>query len=110
VSLTVRYRLPKRRATGGPESRHVASGGPGTPVSPTRPKVSRLARQLALAYLVDRLVEDGTIKNLSDAARRIGICRARMTQITNLRWLPTAVQEGILGGRVVGGERGLRGE
>ena len=109
MSLTVRDRLPKRRADSGPGSPHIASSCPGSPVSLTRPKVSRLARQLALAYLVDRLIEDGTLKNLSDAARRIGICRARMTQIANLRWLPVKVQEGILDGTIEGSERDLRG-
>jgi len=109
VSLTVRYRLPKMRATGGPVSPHVASGGAGSPDSATRPKVSRLARQLALAYLVDRLIEDGMVKNLSDAARRLGICRARMTQIANLRWMAVARQERILDGTVDGGEMDLRG-
>ena len=100
MSLSVRYRLPRRTRTAdsGPGSPHVASGGTDLPDYPTRPKVSRLARQLALAYLVDRLIEEGTFKNLSDAAHRLGICRSRMTQITNLRLLPMAAQEGILGG------------
>ena len=111
MSLTVRYRLPRRTRTAdsGPVSPHVASGGAGSPVSSTRPKTTRLARQLALAYLVDRLIEAGTLKNLAEAARRLGICRSRMTQIANLRWLPTEVQEGILDGTIMNTERDLRG-
>ena len=48
------------------------------------PSVSRVARQLALAYHVERLIEDGVLKDYAEAARVLGITRARMTQVTNL--------------------------
>ena len=66
------------------------------------------ARQLALAYLVDRLVEEGVLKDYAEVARRLGVSRARITQISNLRWLPPKVQEGILAGEVMESERTLR--
>ena len=75
---------------------------------PTRPKATRLACQLALAYLVDRLVLDGAL-TYAATARRLGVSRARITQIANLRWLPLAVQERILSGEIDGTERNLRG-
>lgn len=42
----------------------MASSVPDSP----RSKATRLARQLALAYLVDRLVEDGTLRAYAEAA------------------------------------------
>lgn len=57
---------------------------------------SRIARQLALAYLVDRLIEKGKIKNYAEAARRLGVTSARMTQVVNLLHLPAPTQNDIL--------------
>ena len=110
MTLTVRYRLPRpaRTADSGPGSPHVAPEAAGTGNSPTGPKATRLARQLALAYEIDRLVEDGAM-TYAEAARRLGISRARVTQIANLRWLPASVQERILVGEIDGSERDLRG-
>ncbi len=76
--------------------------------TPAPPLPTRIARQLALAYHVERLIESGALKDYADAARRLGITRARMTQIANLRWLACGVQERILAGERVS-ERGLRG-
>ena len=86
----------------------MAAETPTVPATPAPPPPTRTARMLALAYHVERLVEAGTLKDFADAARRFGITRARMTRIANLRWLPCAVQERILGGEKVS-ERGLRG-
>ena len=96
--LTVRCRI-------GPEVRAVEPAGPAIPAPPPP---TRTARMLALAYHVERLVEAGTLKDYADAASRLGITRARMTQIANLRWLPCGVQERILSGGKVS-ERELRG-
>ena len=51
---------------------------------------------LALAHRIDRMVRDGEFKDLADAARAIGVTRARMTQIVNLTLLAPEIQEGIL--------------
>ena len=110
MSYTVRYQLPRpaRTADGGPGSPHVAPEAARTGNSPTGPKATRLARQLALAYLVDRLVEDGSL-TYAEAAKRLGVSRARVSQIAALRWLPVSVQERILAGEIDGTERDLRG-
>ena len=110
MSYTVRYRLPRsaRTADGGPGSPHVAPEPARTGDSTTGPKATRLARQLALAYEIDRLVEDGTL-TYAEAARRLGVSRARITQIANLRWLPVALQEPILAEEIDGTEKDLRG-
>ena len=62
---------------------------------------------LALVYFVERQVEAGAIRDYATAARRLGISRARMTQVMNLLNLPVATQEAILAGADVS-ERGLR--
>jgi hypothetical protein len=88
-------------ADGGPGSPHVAPEGAWTGNSPTGPNATRLARQLALAYLVDRLVEDGTMTYV-EVARQMGVSRARITQIASLRWLPVETHEWILAGEIDG--------
>jgi len=109
MTLTVRYRLPRpaRTADGGPGSPHVAPEAARTGNSPTGQKATRLARQLALAYEIDRLVDDGAL-TYAEAARRLGVSRARISQIANLRWLAVEVQERILAGKIDGSKRDLR--
>jgi hypothetical protein len=63
---------------------------------------------LALAYHVDALIEDGKLPDYATAARRLGLTRARMTQIMNLLQLAPAVQEGLLLGTMSYSERQLR--
>lgn len=70
---------------------------------------SCLARQLALAYHVEKLVDDRTLESYADAARRLGITRARMSQIVRLlSLLPIAAQENILLQHDVPSERKIR--
>jgi hypothetical protein len=64
--------------------------------SPKARHVSREARMLALAYAIERWIEDGTLESYSDAARRLGVSRARVTQVCDrLRW-PLERQEHVL--------------
>lgn len=64
-------------------------------VAATR-RVPRVARLLALAHRIDRKIGAGELKDLADAARRLGLTRARVTQITNLLLLAPGIQEAIL--------------
>jgi len=64
-------------------------------VAPTG-RVPRVARLLALANRIDRMVHDGEIRNLAEAARRLGLTRARVTQVANLLLLAPQIQEAIL--------------
>ncbi len=59
-------------------------------------RVPRVARMLALAHRIDGMIRAGELTDLADAARRLGITRARMTQIANLALLAPAIQEAIL--------------
>lgn len=59
-------------------------------------RVPRVTRQLALAHKIDGLIRSGEIQNWAEAARLIGVTRARMTQIANLLLLAPQIQEDIL--------------
>ncbi len=63
---------------------------------------------LALAHYVERLVEQGSVKSYADAARQLGVSRARMSQILNLLNLSPRVQEGLLLGDLHLSERRIR--
>ncbi len=70
--------------------------------------VSRTARLLALAYYAERQIDAGAIKAYADAARVLGMSRARMSHVIDLLLLPAEVQQGILTGAIAVTERGLR--
>ena len=63
---------------------------------------------LALAYYLERLVERGELKDYAEASRKLGLTRARMSQVVNLLNLSTGIQEAILSGRIKTSERKLR--
>lgn len=59
-------------------------------------EASRGARRLALAYWIDRKIEAGELKDYAAAARWLGVTRARVTQVANLRLLPVEQQDEML--------------
>ncbi len=63
---------------------------------------------LALAHHVERLVEEGTVASYADAARQLGVSRARMSQVLNLLNLPPRLQEALLLGDLPLSERRIR--
>jgi len=80
---------------------------------PAKGRIPRLARLLALAHRIDALVQAGELRDLADAARILGLTRARVTQIMNLLLLAPEIQAEILElpptmGRDVVTERQLR--
>ena len=68
-----------------------------TQANVVREMPSKQAMRLALAYYVARCIEDGTLESYADAARRLGITRARMTQVMNLVFIHKKLVERILG-------------
>ena len=58
--------------------------------------VPRVARLLALAHRIDAMIRDGELDDLAEAARRMNLTRARVTQIMNLLLLAPEIQEAIL--------------
>lgn len=77
-----------------------------TTAKPTGP--TTLARRLALAHLLERLIDEDKLRDYADAARRLGITRARMSQIADLALLPIDVQERVLVSQNAVTERTLR--
>ena len=59
-------------------------------------RVPRVARLLALAHRMDRLVRDGQVKNYADLARVGHAGRSRISQILNLLLLAPDLQEVVL--------------
>ena len=59
--------------------------------------VPRVARLLALAHKIDGMVRNGEIEDYAEAARRLNLTRARVTQVMNLLLLAPAIQEAIVG-------------
>ena len=58
---------------------------PGTPVSPE-------ARLLALAFAIEAAVEDGRFRSVAEAARALGVSRARLSQVSRRRWATVGEQ------------------
>jgi len=69
---------------------------------------SRTARMLALAYYVESQIENGVILDYADAAKILGVTRARMTQVMKLLYLSPTIQASILSGELTISERRLR--
>ena len=57
---------------------------------------SRNARQLALAYHIEALIEEVRLQSYAHAARVLGVTRARLTLIMNLLTLAPQIQDRML--------------
>ncbi len=66
------------------------------------------SRMLALAYRIDDLVERGVLKSYAEAAAKLGLTRARVSQVLQLMNLCSRIQEEILMGSIALPERRLR--
>src|SRR5450759_215481 len=65
------------------------------PRGPSR-RPARVAVTLALAHQIQRAIDRGEIRDQAEAARRLGLTRARLTQILDLTLLAPDIQEEIL--------------
>ena len=57
---------------------------------------ARVAITLALAHKLQQAIDTGVVTDRAEIARRLGLTRARVTQIMNLLLLPVAEQERLL--------------
>jgi hypothetical protein len=57
---------------------------------------ARLAIMLALAHKIQDAIDHGAVRDRADVARRLGLTRARVTQLLDLTLLATDIQEQIL--------------
>ncbi|MGC4116787.1 MAG: hypothetical protein QM765_19955 [Myxococcales bacterium] len=83
---------------------------------PAREPVRRPARvaiALALAHKIEQAIERGVVADRADVARRLGLTRARVTQLLDLTLLAPRLQAAVLDLKSIDGaepasERGLR--
>ena len=80
---------------------------------PSAPRALGVAWLLVLAHRMKEQIERGELRDLADAARRLGWTPARVTQVANLLLLAPQIQEDILLAKNVRGrdrvtERSLR--
>lgn len=66
------------------------------PVPPPLGRVPRVARLMALAIRMDRLVAEGGVANQAELAEVGRVTRARVSQILNLNHLAPDIQEALL--------------
>jgi hypothetical protein len=72
-----------------------------TDASPSVPeakggRIPRVSRLMALAINFDRLIREGTVKDITELARLAHVTQPRMTQIMNLNHLAPDIQEELL--------------
>ncbi len=75
------------------------------------PKVvgtATIARRIALAHHIEDLIERGELRDYAEAAERLGLTRARVTQICDLALLAPDIQAAVLLGHVEPRDRHLR--
>ena len=65
-------------------------------VVPTKGRIPRVTKLLALAHRFEQLLRDGVVKDYAELARLGHVTRARVTQIMNLATLAPDIQEEIL--------------
>ena len=67
-----------------------------------------IARRIALAHHIEDLIECGELRDYAEAAERLGLTRARVTQVCDLTLLAPDIQAAVLLGHVEPRDRHLR--
>lgn len=88
------------------KSSQVVLEAPPEPPKSGRP--SKIAQMLALGHEIVRLVDEGVLEDLADAAEVLGFSRGRISQIVDLTLLAPDLQEAVLFGGAERAERKLR--
>ena len=95
TTVAVRFRTARRR--------------PQPPQAAREPRLNMpIARRLALAHRIEAMVQRGAFDGYADAARRMGLTPARVTQIVDLVLLAPDIQAAVLLGLVEPRDRHLR--
>jgi len=66
------------------------------PPSKSASRIPRVSKLMALTIRFDGLINDGTVRDMSELARLAHVTQPRMTQIMNLLHLAPDIQEEIL--------------
>lgn len=90
------------RARVGPACARRRAPSPDALREPLR-RPARVALMLALAHRIEKSIAAGEFTDRSDASRRLGLTRARVTQLCDLLLLAPDIQEEILHLESVGG-------
>ncbi len=72
-----------------------------TPAPARQP--ARVAIMLALAHKIQFAIDRGEVRDRAEAARRLGVTRARVTQLLDLTLLAPQIQDVVLGLEAVDG-------
>jgi len=68
---------------------------PPAPREPSR-RPAKVARMLALAHHLQRAIDEGAVADRAAVARKLGLTRARVTQLLDLLLLAPDIQEQVL--------------
>lgn len=71
---------------------------PKEPPPPKPIKVPQAAMDLALGHRIVRAVESGEVRDYTEAARRLGVSQARVSQLVAITFLAPDLQDAILMG------------
>ena len=93
MSQTVTIRRRVRFRVAQPKQTHRQQN---TQSEETHGRIPRVARLMALAIRLERLIAEGRVPNYAALARLAHVSRARITQIVNLTLLAPDIQEAIL--------------
>lgn len=95
--VTFERRFPSRKPASRPSSTGDAAEATRAPAAAlARGQTPRIARMLALAHQMKRLVDQGDLRDYSELARLGGVSTARITQIMSLVLLAPEIQEEVL--------------
>jgi hypothetical protein len=102
TTVTIEKSVHFRRQSRGRQE--TQEGTEPNPASGVEQRVPRVARLMALALRLDRLLREGSIRDQAELARLGRVTRARVSQILALVYLAPDIQEEVLFLR--GGHRG----
>jgi hypothetical protein len=91
--LTAKHKLEFK--TGRRTAKTIVEGG-SQPEQPTRGRLQRITKMMALAIRLDHLIKSGQVTDQAEMARIGHVSRARLTQIMDLLQLAPDIQQEIL--------------
>jgi hypothetical protein len=98
LKLKVAFRTCRRREDPTPAQEKPSAQSPAT---------ASIARRLALGHHIEALIDRGALRDYRDAAERLGITTARISQVCDLALLAPAIQAAVLLGHVEPRDRHL---